>query len=185
MDTTGALNYKVEHRHRYSDTAPSGFSMGRLGNVGVMEPPFSNQGWRLTNLYWRQRWNKGKVAVLAGFLDSTDFVDVFALGSPWLHFMNFAFSTGAATISLPEDAALGLAAGLWLSIPCGGRLGGGVVLLTLYQRQVDAVFKSRVCERRGRPAAEIGKRRDRLSTQPHRGCGGKPAWIRGQLGTTQ
>ncbi len=114
-DTTGTLIYKVEHRHRYADTAPNGFSIGSLGNVGVIAPPFSNQGTRLTNLYWRQSWDKGKVVALAGFLDSTDFVDIFALGSPWLHYMNFVFSTGVATISLPEDAALGLAAGTWFS----------------------------------------------------------------------
>ena len=114
-NTTGKLVYKVEHRHTYTDTAPSGFSIGSLGNVGVIEPPFSDQKARLTNLYWIQRWNKGKVVALAGFLDATDFVDIFALGSPWLHFKNFAFSTGAATISLPEDATLGMAAGTWLN----------------------------------------------------------------------
>jgi porin len=114
-DHTGALVYKVENRHAYTDTAPSGFSIGNLGNVGVIEPPFSDQGTRLTNLFWRQSFNKGRIVALGGFLDSTDFVDVFALGSPWLHFSNFVFSTGAATISLPEDAALGLAAGAWVN----------------------------------------------------------------------
>jgi len=114
-DTTGTLVYKAEHRHRYADTAPNGFFIGSLGNVGVIEPPFSDQGTRLTNLYWRQSWNKGKIVALGGFLDATDFVDIFALSSPWMHFMNFAFSTGAATISLPEDATLGLAAGAWLN----------------------------------------------------------------------
>ncbi|MHC4564687.1 MAG: carbohydrate porin [Planctomycetota bacterium] len=114
-DTTGTLVYKVEHRHRYGDIAPSGLSIGSLGNVGVIEPPFSNQETRLTNLYWRQSWNQGNIVALAGFLDATDFVDVYALTSPWLHFTNFAFGTGAATISLPEDATLGVAAGAWLN----------------------------------------------------------------------
>lgn len=114
-DTTGALVFKMENRHGYTDAAPSGLSIGSLGNVGVIEPPFSDQGNRWTNLFWRQSFNKGRVVALGGFLDSTDYVDVYALGSPWLHFFNFAFSTGAATISLPEDAALGLAAGAWLN----------------------------------------------------------------------
>ena len=39
------------------------------------------------------------------------FKDAFALASPWLHFMNFAFSTGSAAIGLPNDAAVGLADG--------------------------------------------------------------------------
>ncbi|MHC4291457.1 MAG: carbohydrate porin [Planctomycetota bacterium] len=114
-ETTGTIIYKVEHRHRYGDTAPSGFSLGNLGNVGVIEPPFSNQGWRLTNLYWKQSWHQGQVVALAGFLDATDYVDVFALGSPWNHFMNFVFSTGSAAISLPEDATLGAAVATWLN----------------------------------------------------------------------
>jgi porin len=114
-DNNGTLVYKVEHRHAYTDTSASGFSLGNLGNVGLIEPPFSDQGTRLTNLYWRQSWNKGRIVALGGFLDSTDFVDVFGLGSPWLHFMNFVFSTGAATISLPNEAALGAAAGAWLN----------------------------------------------------------------------
>jgi porin len=114
-DTTGALNFKVDHRHRYSDTAPSEFSVGSLGNVGAMLGTFNNEGWRLTNLFWRQNWNNGEVVALAGFLDATDFVDIYALASPWLHFMNLAFSTGAGTISLPGDAALGAAVGGWLN----------------------------------------------------------------------
>jgi len=35
--------------------------------------------------------------------------------SPWLHFMNFAFSTGSAAIGLPNDAAVGVAYGTLLS----------------------------------------------------------------------
>ena len=51
------------------------------------------------------------MTVFAGFLDVTDFVDAYALASPWTGFMNFAFSTGSATIGLPNDATLGIAVG--------------------------------------------------------------------------
>jgi porin len=37
------------------------------------------------------------------------------MASPWLHFMNFAFSTGSATIGLPNDAAVGVAFGTMLT----------------------------------------------------------------------
>ena len=100
---TGALVFKAEHRHRYADVPPSGFGF-ETGYVGLIEPPFSNEGARLTNLYWRQRLFDRRATVIAGFLDATDYVDAFALGSPWLHFMNFAFSTGSATIGCPWDA---------------------------------------------------------------------------------
>jgi porin len=109
-DHPGALVWKVEHRHGYTDVAPGGFGF-ETGYVGLLGPPFSDQGWRTTNLYWRQRFAKGRFALLAGFLDSTDYVDAYALASPWLHFTNLVFSTGSASIALPNDAMLGIAAG--------------------------------------------------------------------------
>jgi porin len=110
---TGGLIYKVEHRHRYTDVAPTGFA-SELGYVGLLNPAYSNQGWRLTNLYWRQRLFDNHLVIYAGFLDATDYVDVYALASPWTGFNNFVFSTGSATIGLPNDATLGVAAGFWI-----------------------------------------------------------------------
>lgn len=111
---SGTLNWKVEHRHRYTDMTPSGFSLGNVGNVGVTGGPFNNNGARLTNLYWRQGLGARMVAYL-GFLDVTDFVDVYALGSPWTAFTNLAFSTGSASIPLPPDATFGGMLGGWLT----------------------------------------------------------------------
>lgn len=111
---SGALVFKVERRDGYSGIPPSGFALAGTGYVGLYEAPFSDQGWRLTNLYWRQRLNDGQATITAGFLDATDYVDAFALASPWTGFNNFAFSTGSATIGLPNDATLGVAAGTML-----------------------------------------------------------------------
>ncbi|MCP4898467.1 MAG: carbohydrate porin [bacterium] len=111
---TGAIIWKVEHRHAYTDVPPSGFGFN-LGYIGLIEPPFSDQGTRLTNLYWRQRLADGRVTLLGGFLDATDYVDVYALASPWTGFLNFAFSTGTTTLAVPNDAAFGFAAGAMLS----------------------------------------------------------------------
>lgn len=105
---TGGLIWKLEHRHSYTDTSVKDFEFG-AGGLGLITPPFSDQGTRLTNLYWRQRFNNGNTTIVAGFLDSTDHLDVYALASPWTGFMNFAFSTGTTTVALPGDAALGLA----------------------------------------------------------------------------
>ncbi len=109
--TSGGLVYKFEHRHGFGDPAPSDFYLGSVGYAGFTEAPFSDQGARWTNLYWRQSLNSGRTVLLGGFLDVTDFVDVYGLASPWLHFMNLAFSTGSASIDLPNDATLGLAVG--------------------------------------------------------------------------
>jgi porin len=106
----GSLNWKIENRHKYTDIAPSGLGF-ESGYVGIFEPPFSDQQTRLTNLYWKQYFADGKGAAVAGFLDVTDFVDVYLMASPWTGFNNFVFSTGSATMDLPNDATLGAAAG--------------------------------------------------------------------------
>jgi len=111
---TGALVWKIEHRHRYTDRSPQDFGFDQ-GYVGLIEPPFSDEDTRLTNLYWRQRLGGGKGTVVAGMLDVTDFVDVYALASPWTGFMNFAFSTGSAAMFVPNDATTGFAGGAMLT----------------------------------------------------------------------
>ncbi len=111
---TGGLVWKVEHRHSYTDTSVKNFEFG-TGGLGLIAPPFSDQGARFTNLYYKQKLMDGKATIVAGFLDVTDYVDVYAMASPWTGFMNFAFSTGTTTIALPGDASLGIAAGVMLS----------------------------------------------------------------------
>ncbi len=108
-DNSGSLIYKVEHRHRFTAIPPKDLSFD-FGHIGLIEPPFSNQLTRLTNLYWRHRFTRGRIAVVGGFLDVTDYVDAYAMASPWLHFQDLAFSTGSATIALPDDATFGVAA---------------------------------------------------------------------------
>tara|TARA_R110000850_G_scaffold64247_2_gene144424 strand:- start:1064 stop:2302 length:1239 start_codon:yes stop_codon:yes gene_type:complete len=111
--SSGTLNWKLEHRHRYASTPASGFSLNS-GNVGVIGPPFSDQQLRVTNLYWRQGIGD-RVVAYVGFLDVTDFVDAWALASPWTGYTNLAFSTGAASMALPNDASLGAMLSGWLS----------------------------------------------------------------------
>jgi len=110
----GSLVWKIEHRHSYTDTSVKDFEFG-TGGLGLITPPFSDEGTRLTNLYYKQKFMDGKATVVAGFLDVTDFVDVFAMASPWTGFMNFAFSTGTTTMALPGDATLGAAGGIMLT----------------------------------------------------------------------
>ncbi|MBY6185131.1 carbohydrate porin [Marinobacter hydrocarbonoclasticus] len=105
---SGSLVWKLEHRHSYTDTSVKGFEFG-VGGLGLVTPPFSDEKTRLTNLYWKQRLAEGRATFVAGFLDATDYFDVYALASPWTGFMNFAFSTGTTTVALPGDATLGVA----------------------------------------------------------------------------
>jgi porin len=104
----GAFVWKLEHRHRLGRIAPSEFA-STIGYAGDFEAPFSNEGWRFTNLYWRQQLAAGRSLVAGGFLDVTDYVDVYPLASSWTGFMNFAFDTGSAAIGLSDDASFGIA----------------------------------------------------------------------------
>ena len=111
---SGAIVYKIEHRHKYGNIPP--FQLGfSTGFVGITSAPFNDSGYRTQNLYWRQRLGKGRLSIVAGFLDVTDFFDVYGLASPWMHFNNFSFSTGAAAVNVPNDGYLGVGAGGWIS----------------------------------------------------------------------
>ena len=114
---TGGLVWKVEHRHAYSKLSPKEFSFigNGLGYAGMIGSAYSDQGARLTNLYWQQQLNGGKTAFMVGFLDTSDYVDTYALASPWTGFTNLAFSTGGGAIGLPDDGILGLAVGHMLT----------------------------------------------------------------------
>jgi porin len=111
---SGALIFKVEHRHAYGSEVPPGSFGFETGYIGLYEPPFSDQQTRLTNLYWRQRIKGGDMVIIGGFVDSTDYMDVYMLASPWTGFYNFAFSTGVATIPVPNEG-LGLGLGGYLN----------------------------------------------------------------------
>lgn len=103
---TGTFVWKVENRHKYTDIPPSG-TAGEIGFAGVTYPTLSDIGNRLTNLYWKQNLNQGNLEIIAGMIDTTDWVDLYALASPWTGFLNFVFATGGASIPVPDDATIG------------------------------------------------------------------------------
>lgn len=110
----GNIVWKVEQRHSYTDTSPKEFAWlgeNQIGYVGMIAPAFSEQGFRVTDLNWKQKINAGKGTIIVGWQDVTNYVDVFALASPWSGFTNLAFSTGAGTMGLPDDGILALSAG--------------------------------------------------------------------------
>jgi porin len=113
---TGSLVWKFEHRHGFANPAPAPlWAITELGYLGLMNAPFNDGGWRTQNLYWRQRFGGGRFSLIGGFIDVTDFLDLYGMISPWLHFTNFVFTTGSATIDLPNDAGLGVGFGAMLT----------------------------------------------------------------------
>jgi porin len=113
-ENTGAFIFKIEQRHKYGSVSLKDFGF-QMGYVGMELPPFSDEGFRMTNFYWRQRFAGGRVSLVLGLLDVTDYADVYAMASPWMHFTNFAFSTGSQTMFVPNDVNLGIAVGGYIT----------------------------------------------------------------------
>lgn len=110
----GTLVFKFEHRHAFTNVAPSDFG-SEIGYAGLVSSVYSDQGARLTHLYWQQDFAQGRGTVYAGWLDVTDYTDVYALASPWSGFSNLAFQTGSGTIGGLPDGSLGVMVGGFLS----------------------------------------------------------------------
>jgi len=115
--SSGSLVWKIESRHNYSSspTPARTWAAVDLGYIGLIGAPFNEDGFRIQNFYWKQRFGDGRFALIAGTIDVTDFLDVYGLISPWLHFSNFAFSTGSATIDVPNDGSFGFGFGAMLA----------------------------------------------------------------------
>lgn len=112
---TGGLVFKFENRHSFTKVAPTAFS-AEIGYAGLVSSVFSDQRWRTTHLYWQQNFLGGRGVAYAGFLDVTDYTDVYALASPWTGFSNLAFQTGSGTIGgLPDGAFGGMVGGFLTS----------------------------------------------------------------------
>ena len=103
---TGGLVWSVQNRHGYTDPPYSG-AAADMGFAGALFNPLSNVGTKLVNLYWKQKLYEGRLEVIAGFVDATDWADINITASPWTGFSNWAFSTGSGTIGVPDDGALG------------------------------------------------------------------------------
>jgi porin len=110
----GSLVFKVEHRHAYTDVAPAAFA-GELGYAGLTSVGYSDQGLRATHLFWRQRFGDGRGVSYIGFLDTTDYADVYTLASPWTGFANIAFQNGSGAMGGIPDGALGAMVGGFLT----------------------------------------------------------------------
>lgn len=110
---TGTLVAKVEHRHRLSGDVTPGRLAPELGYLGVSGLGFTDVGGFLAPFYWEQFFSDGHVGIVAGRLDSTDFMDILGLGSQWNAFQNAAV---LSNMSIPApDLGFGLGAGVKLN----------------------------------------------------------------------
>ncbi|XZE55332.1 carbohydrate porin [Planctomycetaceae bacterium SH139] len=108
----GQLVFKGENRHRMTAITPFdlGFEAGSILPTGTF---FSEFNYGVTNLFWKQYLFDRDLVFAIGKIDVTDFVDVYGLMNPLMHFINLGFSTNP-TIAVPNQG-LGLAAGAMLT----------------------------------------------------------------------
>ena len=100
---TGTLVFKAENRHKIStDLAPQDLGIQGIGAASIVGTQFSDKRWILTNLFWQQKLNEGRMTILAGQIDNTDFLGVYGLINPQTSFMNLSFSTNP-TIGIPDQ----------------------------------------------------------------------------------
>ncbi|WP_181898450.1 hypothetical protein [Alteromonas aestuariivivens] len=110
----GSMVFKFEHRHAYTDVPPFNFG-SETGYAGLLNTVYSDQGFRTSTLYWRQEFDRNRGLAFFGFLDVTDYTDIFAFGSPWQSFGNMAFESGSGTIGGLPDGAFGFMLGKMLT----------------------------------------------------------------------
>jgi porin len=110
--STGTLVVKGEWRGRLgTDLAPQdlGFAVGAASITGTQ---FSNMQWAVTNFYWQQRLNDGRISFNLGRVDATDYLDVYGLINPQTSFQNLVFLTNPSIAS--PNPGLGGALGAML-----------------------------------------------------------------------
>jgi porin len=109
----GQLVFKGENRHRMG-TAITPFDLGfAAGSILPTGTFFSEFNYGVTNLFWKQYLCDRDFVFAIGKIDVTDFIDVYALLNPLMHFINLGFSTNP-TIAVPNQG-LGIAAGAMLT----------------------------------------------------------------------
>ena len=103
----GALVYKVDHRHAYTELSPQigGIASGSALPTGTL---FSDREWGLVNLHWTQSILNGQAGYAVGWFPADDYFHSYALANPLTGFSNLAFSVGS-DFGLP-DSGLGVAA---------------------------------------------------------------------------
>ncbi len=109
-DRNGSLVFHVQNRHRIgSGIAPEELGPN-FGYAGITAPDFSNQGFGVTELYWRQRWQGERTVELrAGRLNAFGYFNVTPASDSNTSFMNSTIIL-SNTVSYPAAGSLGVAA---------------------------------------------------------------------------
>jgi porin len=104
----GSVIFRVENRHGFGAIIPAAVLSGALGFSTRTAVGFSDDGWVLSNLYWRHRVFDSRLVYAAGQVDVADYVGPSGMINRLRNFTNSAFGTNP-TIPTPSQG-LGAAA---------------------------------------------------------------------------
>ncbi len=94
-ENTGRLVFTGEYRHAIGSQPPSVVG----GQMGTLTPPvntFNDRGWVIRDCYWIQRLWDGRIRILIGRADISDYVGAYWLQNVNNSFANRAFSANPA-----------------------------------------------------------------------------------------
>ncbi len=107
---SGALNFRVENRHNYTDTSLHDFG-GEVGSAIPTVYAFNDMKWGVIQLYWEQSLTED-FKFIVGRLQPIAYIDSYAFVSPFTSFLNQSFSW-APTMAIPASG-FGVAGGTML-----------------------------------------------------------------------
>lgn len=104
----GGPVFKVEYRSSLgTELAPQQLGP-EVGYAGLLASTYSDAGWMLSNLYWKQQLWNNRVAFSVGLVDYTDYVDMYGLISPWTDFGNLVFANNPTIPALNQGLGAAL-----------------------------------------------------------------------------
>ncbi len=96
----GQIGFNIEHRHAYTDIAPSRLALG-IGSIWRTTRGFTDSGFNFNELWWNQRFANDRVGLRIGTINQKHFYDLHSFKSQKLFFLSAPLSD-SPTISFPR-----------------------------------------------------------------------------------
>lgn len=99
----GSFTITVDHRHEVLDNHGLADLSDRIGYIGQPSLFFNDTGTAVLDLHWRQRFNEGRSAIVAGRFDPNDYLNMLGYAHPWASFSNAAVLFDAS-LAVPDSS---------------------------------------------------------------------------------
>ncbi len=97
----GQVGFNLEHRHAYSDIAPSDLNVS-FGSIWRTTRGFTDTGFRFNELWWNHRFANDRVSLRIGTINQKHFYDLHSFKSQKRFFLSTSLSD-SPTIAFPRN----------------------------------------------------------------------------------